>query len=512
MQQLSGLDTCFLNLESNTAPMHVACLTLIDRGGGDARLEFSTVRNHIESRLHRMPALRRRLLPAPLNLDMPYWIEDPEFDIEQHVRRRVLPAPGGERELNELICEALATRLDRTRPLWEVLFVEGLPGNRVALLSKVHHACVDGLAGADLISHLLDTAPQALKETATVPQIWNPAPTPTPLELYQATAKALVTRPQHSWRLIKESVPLLVSAGRNAMARQHASRLFGDDGGSGLSLAPRTLFNTAIDARRSYATGTVPLSRIRHIKQQLQVTLNDLVLAVSAQALRDYLIERRQLPERPLIAGVPVSTRRRAERDGSGGNRITFARISLATHLADPLRRMRHIQAAMEQHKHDEPVHGSSHGLLGDWAEVPAPVLMMEAARLYEHFCVTNYFSPPFNLIISSVPGSRRPLYFAGHPVLANYPASIPYHGLGFNITVFNDQGALNLGVTAHRRTVPDADRFVEIWMQALEQHADLAERASAATAIDSAESRRRPAASTLARARRRRAEASLAE
>lgn len=474
MRQLSGLDTFFLNLETNAVPMHVGCLVLLDPPSAARPLDFASARRHIESRLHLMPALRRRLLPAPLNLDMPYWIEDPEFDIELHVRRRTLPAPGSDAELNELICESLATRLDRCRPLWELLYIEGLAGGRVALFGKVHHACVDGLSGADLISQLLDTSADGRRASDLAPVPWEPAPSPTPLELYRTTARALVSRPQESLRLFRQSLPLLLSAGRDALARQQARRRSKDDGGSGLSLAPRTPFNTAIDARRSYAFASVPLTRLKAVKSALKLSLNDLVLSVSAQALRDYLQERGQLPARPLIAGVPVSVRSRAERGGEG-NQIKFVRIPLATNLDDPIKRMRHIQAAMQQVKQDDPAGGPRSNLLGEWAEVPAPALMVEAARLYENFCVTDYFSPPFNLIISNVPGSRRALYFAGTRVLANYPASIPYHGLGFNITVFSDQGQLNIGITAHRGTVPDPEHFLHLWREALALHEHLA-------------------------------------
>jgi len=473
MQQLSGLDTFFLNLETNTVPMHVGCLTILDPDRAKQPLSFESARRHIESRLHLMPALRRRLLRAPLNLDMPYWIEDPDFDIEQHVRRRWLPQPGGEAELDALVCESLSTRLDRTRPLWEVLYIEGLQDGRVALFSKVHHSCVDGVSGADLISQLLDTSAEGRKVSELPDVPWEPAPTPTPIELARTTARSLISRPHESLRLFRQSLPLLVTAGRAALARQHASRKSTDDGGSGLSLAPRTPFNTAIDARRSFATASLPMSRLKSIKNSLKCTLNDLVLAVSAQALRTYLIGRKQLPARPLIAGVPVSMRSKSQRGGTG-NRIKFVRIPLATNLDDPMRRLRHVQSAMLDVKHDEPG-GPRNNLLGEWAEVPAPAIMVEAARLYENFCVTDYFSPPFNLIISNVPGSRRSLYFNGTRVIANYPASIPYHGLGFNITVFSDQGNLNIGVTAHRGTVPDTDHFMMLWEESLAVYEALA-------------------------------------
>lgn len=465
MRQLSGLDTFFLNLETNAVPMHVGVLCVLDPATANEPLSFAAARAQIESRLHLLPAFRRRLLMAPLNLDMPYWIEDPDFDIENHVRYRYLAPPGGHEQLVNLVCEALATRLDREKPLWEMIYIEGLADGHVAIFAKIHHACIDGVSGADLMSQMLDLSPNGPGRALAPAEPWEPAPMPTPLQLYQATAHGLVARPRESWRLIKQSIPLLLSAGRSAWAQRQASRRRGEDGGSGLSLAPRTRFNRPIDARRGYAHSSIPLQRFKDVKNAFRVSLNDVVLAVSAQALRGYLEERGELPGRPLIAGVPVSVRHRGNWRASG-NQIKFVRISLATNLEDPIRRLRHIHASMSRVKHEDKATPAN--LLGDWAEVPAPALMMEVARLYENFCVTDYFSPPFNLIISNVPGPRSPLYFAGARVLANYPASIPYHGLGFNITVFSYQGSLDIGLTAHRGAVPDLDHFLQLWIDAL--------------------------------------------
>lgn len=475
MQQLSGLDTLFLNLETNAVPMHVGVLCILQPDTTGEPFGFAVARAQIEARLDLMPGFRRRLLTAPLNLDMPYWIEDPDFDIESHVRYRFLPPPGGDEQLVELVCESLATRLDREKPLWEMIYIDGLAKGRVAIFAKIHHACIDGVSGADLMGQMLDLSPSGRLRQLSPTQPWEPAPMPTPLQLYQATAHGLISRPRESWRLVKQSVPLLLSAGRAVWAQRQASRRSGEDAGSGLSLAPRTRFNAPINARRSYAHGSLPLQAFKDVKNAFKVSINDVLLAVSAQALRDYLDERGELPARPLIAGVPVSVRRKGNWTAAG-NQVKLVRISLATNLEDPIRRLRHIHASMSRVKHDD--RATPANLLGDWAEVPAPALMMEVARLYENFCVTNYFSPPFNLVISNVPGPRTPLYFAGARVLANYPASIPYHGLGFNITVFSYQGSLDIGLTAHRDTVPDLDHFLKLMAGALDLYQTAANQA----------------------------------
>lgn len=466
MQQLTGLDTFFLNLETNAVPMNVGGLVLLDPSTAPNGFSFESARRLIESRLHRLTAFRRRLIMAPLNLDMPYWIEDPDFDIENHVRHRALPRPGTAAQLREFICEALATRLDRERPLWEMTYIEGLEDGRVALLWKVHHACMDGLGGVDVMGVLVDAKPLAVPDDMPSDN-WRPEPLPSPAQLYGATLRSLATKPSEAWRLLNESLPLLFSAGRAALAQHRASVRSRHDGGSSVSVAPRTRFNTAINARRSYAFCSVPLSQLKAIKDAFEVSANDVVLAASAHALREYLIEHDELPAKPLITAVPVSVRSRAQR-GEVGNQIKFKRMSLATNIEDPIKRLQHISAAAALIRDGSQRNGSVN-LLGDWAEVPAPALMVQTARLYEHFSVHDFFRPPFNLIISNVPGPRAALYFAGARVDDMYPASIPYHGLGLNITVLSYRGRMHVGFTAHRNTVPDIDHLMDLWLSAVE-------------------------------------------
>src|SRR5436190_15691528 len=209
MRQLSGLDAMFLNLETNAVPMHIGGLTILDPATAGPDFNFQTVKALIESRLHLLPMFRRRLVTSPLNLDAPYWIEDPEFDIEHHVRHRALPRPGNDKQMADFICDVMSTRLDRSMPLWRSYYVEGLSGGRVALLTKIHHACVDGVSGAELLGVLLDLTP----EPRVVPppdQPWEPEPVPSPIQLAASTAKNMISRPKEAWRLLRETGPFLV--------------------------------------------------------------------------------------------------------------------------------------------------------------------------------------------------------------------------------------------------------------------------------------------------------------
>lgn len=470
MRQLSGLDAVFLNLETNAVPMQVGCLTLLDPAQAGPGFGFEAVRGLIESRLHLLPMFRRRLLPATFDLDQPYWIEDPDFDIENHVRHRALPRDGSDKYLCDYVCEIFSTRLDRQKPLWEFHFIEGLADGRVACLTKIHHACIDGMSGAELLSRLLDPTP----EPRTVPppdEPWVPDEIPAPLQVAYTTARNLVSRPRNIYRLARETVPLLLSVRKESLARQQATAEAASPpdvktGGA----APRMRFNTVITARRAYAFRSVPLAQIKRIKNAYGVSVNDVVLTLCAEALRQYLIEKKELPREPLVAAIPMSVRAHEERGeaaADGGNKVMMARAALATDIADPVERLLAIGRRMTQVK--RTMKAIPARLILDWAHAPPPAALAQVARLYEHFSIQNFMRPPYNLMISNVPGPLRPLYFAGARVLANYPVSIPYHGMACNITVFSYQDNLDVGFIAHRGTVPDIDHLMDLFVKALD-------------------------------------------
>ena len=469
MRQLSGLDTMFLNLETNAVPMHVGGLTIVDPATAPRDFGFDSVRRLIESRLHLLPMFRRRLVTSPLNLDLPYWIEDPEFDIEHHVRHRALPRPGNDKQLADFICDVMSTRLDRSMPLWRSYYVEGLSGGRVALLSKIHHACIDGVAGAELLSVLLDLTP----EPRAVPppeQAWEPEAIPSPIQLAASTARNLVGRPKEAWRLLRETGPFLFSAGRAALAHRRAQDHAEDRPPEApedrdVGAAPRMRFNTTITARRSFAFRSLPLADVKLVKNTFGTSVNDVVLAVCAGALRQYLLEKHELPEKPLVAAVPVSVRTEEEK-GAHGNRVTMARTALHTEIEDPVERLQALSRRMGKVK--KSFKATPARRMMDWVNVPSPGLLAQAARLYENFSIQDYVYPPYNLVISNVPGPAQPLYLCGARVQANYPVSIPYHGLAFNITVMSYLDNLDIGLTGHRTTVPDIDHLMDLLAQAL--------------------------------------------
>jgi len=466
MQQLSGIDTMFLNIESNACPMHVGGLLILEPPpGNEEDGGFERVRRHVESRLSLVPPLRRRLLTTPWNLDHPYWVEDPDFDLVHHVRHRAVPRPGDDAKLRELVCELSSTPLDRNLPLWELHYVEGLSGGRVATFTKVHHAAIDGVSGAEILSNLLDVTAEP-RRAPPPDKPWQPDVIPSPLELTERSLRSLAHRPADALRLIKNTIPVLLASGRAAWERRKLAESRDAPSTSTFDIAPRTRFNRQITARRAYAFGSLPLSAIKAVKNAFRTTVNDVVMAICSEALRAYLVDKDELPAKPLIAGVPMSTRTDAEK-GAGGNRVLFLRASLHTDVADPVARLAKINAEMGVVK--ERQRAVPANLMGDWAQLPAPALMARAARLYENFSIQDYHAPAFNVVISNVPGPPIPLYLAGARVLANYPVSIPYHGLGLNITLFSYCGMLDYGITAHYDTVPDIDHFAALLHRALE-------------------------------------------
>ena len=476
MKQLSGLDTMFLNLETNAVPMHVGGLAILDPATAPKGFGFNSVKDLIERRLHLLPMFRRRLVTSPLDLDQPYWIEDPDFDLENHVRHRALPAPGTDKQLSDFICDVASTRLDRSQPLWRVYYIEGLRGGRVAVFTKIHHACIDGVSGAELLSVLLDLEPTP-REVPMPEKPWTPEPVPSPMSLALATGRSLLSTPREAIRLARETLPILFSAGRSALAQRSAARRAKEqqpEEGASMKVgaAPRMLFNTTITARRSFAFRSLPLADVKFVKNAFDVSVNDVVLTICAEALRDYLKERGALPEKTLVAAVPVSVRSEAEK-GTHGNKVMMARTALGTHIEDPVERLAAISKRMGAVK--KSLKATPAKLMMDWVDLPSPALLAQAARLYENFSIQDYVYPPYNLVISNVPGPPQPLYFAGAKVLANYPVSIPFHGLAFNITVMSYQDNLDVGLTGHRGTVPDAEKITQAMADAL---ADLKRRA----------------------------------
>jgi WS/DGAT/MGAT family acyltransferase len=460
MKQLSGVDAVFLNLETPAAPMHVGAVTMLDLARAPAGFGFPVLRARIAERLHLLPGLRRRLVGMPLNLIPPFWIDDPDFRLDHHLRQQRIKRPGGDRQLAALVAELIAVPLERSRPLWMFYYVEGLSRRRAACISIIHHACADGVSAAGLLSRILDGA--ELSPAAAEPLAEN---LPAALDRLLLTARQAWTRQRRFGNLVRQSVPLALRLGRTWMGGAAAGDLALADLPGGIGPAPPTRFNTAIDARRSYGFRSLPLDRMRVLKRALHLTVNDVLLSLCAGALRAYLLELGELPSQPLLAAVPISVRGR--RSGlAGGNQVALLRAELPTQLADPLERAAAVGLATARLK---KVHRAVPArLLMDWMELPAPALVASAARMYQGFVGRDRIKPVVNLVISNIPGPALPLFLAGAPLLASYPVSIPYHGLALNLTVLGYCGQLDVGITAFQPALPDPEHLLDLLELAL--------------------------------------------
>ncbi|MET0729372.1 MAG: wax ester/triacylglycerol synthase family O-acyltransferase [Acidimicrobiales bacterium] len=459
MQRLSGLDTSFLSLETPTSHLHVASLGIYDPSTADGAFTLDRLTRVFEGRLHLAPPFRRRLVNVPYGLHHPLWIEDPHFDIRNHVRHTAVPAPGGPEEVANLVGRLSALALDRTRPLWEIWLIEGLEGGNVGLLTKVHHAAIDGAAGNELTLALLDLTPTVEEH---VPETeWMPDDVPGDAELLAYAASSLVQQP---FRVAQ-------TVARTTRARMHLRRLSQEPSAPPVPpapfSAPRTSFNVALTPRRSFAYTSLDLPTVKAIKHAIGCTVNDVVLAVCGGALRQYLDGRGEEPESALVAMVPISVRSDDQRD-TLGNKVTAMLTSLATDVDDPLDRIKVIHESTSGAKERQKVIGAD--TLQEWTEFAAPALLGRAMRLYSRMQWASAHRPIFNVTISNVPGPPFPLYSAGARLLANYPVGPIADGAGLNITVMSYQNQLDFGLVG----CPDV--LEDIWGLADELHAALGE------------------------------------
>ena len=446
MQQLTGLDAAFLAMETSAVFGHVGSVCVLDPSTAPEPLTLERLTTMIEGRLHLLPPFRRRLVNVPLGLDQPYWIEDPDFDIEYHVRELALPAPGDDKQLAEQAARLHARPLDRTRPLWELYLIHGLQGGRMAVYTKVHHAAIDGVSGSELLTAVLDITPEG-RAVEQVP--WRPERTPSTLEVLSRSAVAMAG---HPFRAARMTLDLVRSAPSLALSLRRDSR--SDVLPSPGLRAPGTPFNKPISPHRRWAFRTLALEDIKKVKNAHGGTVNDVVMALSSGALRRWLLDHDALPDQPLVAAVPVSIRTEAER-GANGNKVSTMFAGLPTQLADPVERLHACSAAMQAAKEQ---HGALPAtLLSDVTQFAMPALAGQAARLAARVRLLERVNP-FNLFISNVPGPNIALYYAGARLLGYYPLSAIADGQGLNITVCSLDGGMHFGLIADRELVPDLD------------------------------------------------------
>lgn len=438
MKRLTGLDASFLSLETSSSHMHVASLGVYDPSTADGAFSLARLTEIYDGRLHLAPPFRQRLAEVPFGLHHPLWIEDPDFDIRNHVRHTAIPAPGGPDELSNLVSRLVALPLDRSRPLWEIWLIEGLEGGNVGLLSKVHHAAIDGASGNELLVALLDLSPEVVEHVPE--EAWRPDRVPTSAELLTYAATSLARQPARVAKAVARTATAALEVRRMGQASSAATLP------PAPFTAPRTSFNTAITPRRSYAYTSLHLPTVKAVKHAIGCTVNDVVLGLCGSALRSYLAEGGEMVDGPLVAMVPVSVRSNDERDAMG-NKVSSMLTSLATDVDDPIERLQVIHEVMREAKGQQQAIGAD--TLQEWSEFAAPALLGRAARLYSRMGWAGSHRPLFNVTISNVPGPPFPLFSAGAKLLANYPIGPIFEGAGLNMTVMSYLDQLDFGLLA---------------------------------------------------------------
>lgn len=474
MQQLSGLDAAFLAMDTSHTTGHVGGVHLLAGrpSEGEPKLTLDRLTALVGARLHLVPALRRRVVGVPLGLGQPFWVEDPDFDLEFHIRELALPRPGSMKQLTAQVARIHARPLDRSRPLWELYLVHGLSGGRMALYGKLHHAMIDGVAGQEVTAALLDPSPHG-RPVPQAPQ-WSPDPLPGAAQVLARSAVSLSAQPGRAVRLgadLLRSVPgLLAMVGPRVPG---LGRLLGEDPGilSGTGLrAPATPFNRSVSPHRRVALRTVPFEAVRAVKAASGLTVNDVVLAMCAGALRRWLDLHDALPEEPLVAAVPVSVRDATQpSSGDGavpGNRVSLMLAGLPTHLPEPLDRLKMAHEATLRAKEQHEALPAD--LLTDVYAFAMPALVGLAARANARLRLLERVNL-FNLFVSNVPGPQLPLYVGGHALLASYPVSAITDGQGLNVTVVSYGGGLHFGLISDRELVTDLDVLADYLGEELE-------------------------------------------
>ena len=477
MQQLTGLDAAFLALETANSTGHVGGVCILDPRDAPVPLTLARLTEVLGERLPLVPVLRRKLLAVPFGLDQPYWIDDPNFDIEYHIREIALPRPGSEAQLTEQVSRLHARPLDRSRPLWEIYLITGLARRRAAVYTKIHHAAIDGASGAELLTILLDLTPDGREVPATRP--FRPARPPRPAALTALAAARLAWRPVETVRFTSEVVRFLPSLAPAVGGL--VGGMLGLNRGDGEVIrttpgrAPATPFNRPITPHRRLALRSVDLETVKAIKNAFGVSVNDVVMAMCAGALRRWLTDHSALPDGPLIAMIPVSVRDTTSKT-SMGNKVSAMLAALPTNVSDPAERVRIAHAATQTAKAQQAA--IPQGLVDHISDFALPALTARAARVVFATGVLHRL-PPFNLCISNVPGPNVPVYLCGARLLAHYPVSVITDGQGLNVTLVGYLGQLHFGLVSCRELVPDLETLADYLTEELDVLAEAAKAAA---------------------------------
>ncbi|MCG5434191.1 wax ester/triacylglycerol synthase family O-acyltransferase [Mycobacterium sp. MYCO198283] len=452
MRRLNGMDAMLLYSETPNLHTHTLKVAIVDATDFDGEFTFEVFRRTIARRLHMLDPLRYRLVDIPFKLHHPMWLENCDVDLDYHLRRVTVPAPGGRRELDELIGEIASTPLDRSRPLWEFSFAEGLTGNRFALVGKVHHTLADGVASANLLARLMDLA-GAPDERDEYPTCENPSS----VNLIAGAARDHV-------RQLLEMPGLIADAARGVRrlrryARERPARVPETDQAK-LFRTPPTFLNHVVSPRRTFATASLSLAEVKETARAHGATFNDIVLAMAAGGLRELLLRYDGRADRPLLASVPVATDRSPDR--VTGNEISGLAVSLPVHIDDPAERVRLTSEATRRAKEANDLIGPS--LQGRMMSYLPTALAPAAFRLQAKRTAHNRI---MNVAVSSVPGPRERGHIGGAPVTEIYSVGVLSAGSAFNMTVWSYVDQVDISVLSDDQTFDDVHEATDAMVHA---------------------------------------------
>ncbi len=468
MQRLSGMDASFLYMETPTLHTHVVGTLILDPSTmPKPHNPFDALEELLDARLHVLPQFRWMVRSVPFNIDHPVFIDDPGFDLDNHVKRSALPSPGTREQLAEFIGMIASVPLNRDRPMWKMWVVEGLEDGNIALVSKMHHSGIDGSTGSDMMAELFDLSADAGPLDA--PPVWEPEAQPSSWKLATDAIVGRAKDPLRPVRAMGRMGSSIVNVAKSTVGMQ------GEGHSAALPFtAPRTSFNQQVTPERSISLWHGELEDLKSIKRAFDTTVNDVVLAACTHTLRAYLMDNEELPDKPLVASVPVSVH--GDTQTEGVNQVSNMFVHLPVQLDDPVEQLLEVKEDTKDAKELHNAMGAD--LIQDIATITPPGVFNLGARLYSSTGLANSLPPVHNLVISNVPGPPLPLFVAGMEVVGLYPFGPLLESTGLNLTVISNCGHLDFGVIAARDLVPDpwpiADGFgegIDLLKQAAELH-----------------------------------------
>ena len=452
IQQVSGQDATFLYAESPSSPMHVATLTIVE-----GSIEFNDFKEIVASKLHLIPKFRKRLLNVPLNLDYPYWVDDPNFDIDLHINRLKLPDPSNWKTLREMTSAIFSSPLDLRRPLWSISFIEGLdevsqvPKGSIAIVSKIHHVMIDGSSGVGIMGILFDKNKEDKNKKPAPTRPYEPESLPDGISLLLKSSYGFFKNPLKVPKLIGETAFSLLKG--KMKSQLNSKKSIHKNSFS----TPKTIFNESVSPRRTWGTAILAFDRINTLRKIMDVSVNDLILAICAGGIRKYLEEKEKLPVQPLVANVPISIRVKGDKQKMD-NQISNMLVKIATHIKDPIKRLEYIQEQTNMGKSRHKAVGAK--ALSKMADAVPFGLANLAAGLYTRYNIKEFHRPPFNVTITNVPGPQNPLYLKGHKIVGIFGLTPVLDGFGLIIAAFSYNGIVSITTTSDAKTMPDADKF----------------------------------------------------